>query len=127
MHNTVATGMAVVFAAIVIGLRWLVPAMPRVFILLGYAYIGVISVLGVFFAIGYYNLTAVELVAAVLIFSWIIVFLRNAGVLRSADGSAARRRAEPERTRERGRMPWHPTPSRCRARRATRSARAPWT
>jgi hypothetical membrane protein len=87
VHNTVATGMAVVFAAIVIGLRWLVPAMPRVFILLGYAYIGVIVVLAVFFAIGYYNLTAVELVAAVLIFSWIIVFLRNSGVVRPADGS----------------------------------------
>jgi hypothetical protein len=43
-----------------IGLRWLVPAMPRVFILLGYVYIGVIVVLAVFFAIGYYNLTAVE-------------------------------------------------------------------
>ena len=40
---------------------------------------GVIVVLGVFFAVGYYNLTAVELVAGVLIFSWIILFLRNTG------------------------------------------------
>ena len=63
VHNTVATGMAVIFAAIVIGLRWLVPAMPRVFVLLGYVYVGVIVLLGIFFAIGYYNLTAVELVA----------------------------------------------------------------
>ncbi len=89
VHNTVATGMAVVFAAIVIGLRWLIPAMPRVFVLLGYVYIGVIVVLGVFFAVGYYNLTAVELVAAVLIFSWIIVFLRNASTLRPASAERA--------------------------------------
>src|SRR4029453_11965746 len=58
VHNTVATGMAVVFAALVIGLRWLVRALPRVFILLGYVYIGVIVVLAGFFAGGYYNLTA---------------------------------------------------------------------
>ncbi|MGJ4845977.1 hypothetical protein [Leifsonia sp. Le1] len=77
LHNTVASGMAVVFAALVIGLRWWVPAMPRVFLLLGYVYVGVVVVLAVFFAVGYYNLTAVELVAAILIFSWIILFLRN--------------------------------------------------
>lgn len=82
LHNTVATGMTVIYAVMVVGIRWLIPAMPRVFILLGYAFVGVIVVLAVFFAIGYYNLTAVELVAAVLIFSWIIVFLRNTSAMR---------------------------------------------
>ncbi|WP_216648748.1 hypothetical protein [Agromyces agglutinans] len=82
LHNTVATGMAVAFAVIVIGLPRFVPSMPHVFVILGYVYVAVIVVLGVFFAVGYYNLTAVELVAAVLIFSWIIVFLRNAGAMR---------------------------------------------
>jgi len=89
VHNTVATGMAVIFAAIVIGLRWLVPTMPHVFVLLGYVFVGVITLLGIFFAIGYYNLTAVELVAGVLIFSWIIVFLRNAGAMRPAHEAAS--------------------------------------
>ncbi len=84
LHNTVATGMAVAFAAIVIGLPRLLPSMPRVFVMLGYVYVGVIVVLGIFFATGYYNLTAVELVAGVLIFSWIIVFLRNAGAVEQA-------------------------------------------
>lgn len=78
-HNLAATGMAIVYVAMVVSLRWLVPSMPRVFILLGYVYVGVIVVLAVFFVTGYYNLTAVELVAAVLIFSWVIVFLRNTG------------------------------------------------
>ncbi|WP_448006610.1 hypothetical protein [Agromyces bauzanensis] len=82
LHNIVATGMAVAFAVLVIGLPWFIPSMPRVFVILGYVYVGVIVVLAVFFATGYYNLTAVELVAAVLIFSWIIVFLRNAGATR---------------------------------------------
>ncbi|WP_235511253.1 DUF998 domain-containing protein [Agromyces sp. Root81] len=93
LHNTVATGMAVAYTVLVIGLRWFIPTMPKVFIMLGYVYVGVVVVLAVFFATGYYNLTAVELVAAVLIFSWIIVFLRNSGAMHaqpSTDAAAAR-------------------------------------
>lgn len=83
VHNTVATGMAVVFAVVVVGLPWFVRSVPRVFVGLGWAYVLVIVLLGAFFAVGYYNLTAVELIAAVLIFSWIIVFLRTVGSLGS--------------------------------------------
>ncbi|MFJ3404671.1 hypothetical protein [Promicromonospora sp. NPDC090134] len=80
-HNTSATGMVVVYVTLVVTLRRLLPSMPRVFVLLGYTYVGVIVVLAIFFITGYYNLTAVELVAAILIFSWIIVFLRNTGAV----------------------------------------------
>ena len=69
--------MSVAFAALVIGLPWLVPAMPRVFLVLGFVYLAVIVALALLFFLGIYNLTAVELVSAVLIFSWIILFLRN--------------------------------------------------
>lgn len=73
-----------------VSLRRLLPSMPRVFVLLGYIYVGVIVILAVFFITGYYNLTAVELVAAVLIFSWIIVFLRSSGAVEmSRDESAS--------------------------------------
>ena len=97
LHNTVATGMAVVYAVVVFALpRW-VPSMPKVFVILGYVFVAVIVVLGVFFAIGYYNLTAVELVAGVLIFSWIILFLRNAGVIRpEAPAAGARPAGDPD-------------------------------
>ncbi|MCK8478328.1 hypothetical protein [Microbacterium aurugineum] len=78
LHNTVATGMCVAFAALVIGLPWLIPSMPKVFIALGFVYVGVIVILAALFAAAIYNLTAVELVSALLIFSWIILFLRNA-------------------------------------------------
>ncbi len=83
-HNISATGMVIVYVAMVVSLRRLLPSMPRVFILLGYIYVGVIVVLAIFFITGYYNLTAVELVAAVLIFSWIIVFLRNSGAVETS-------------------------------------------
>lgn len=88
VHNSVATGMAVCFSVIVIGLPWFIRSVPRVFVLLGYAYVVVIVVVAIFFATGYYNLTAVELVAACLIFSWIIVFLRTAGASGSAEADA---------------------------------------
>ncbi|WP_308799339.1 hypothetical protein [Agromyces silvae] len=80
-HNAAASGMAVVYVATVIGLGWMVPSLPKVFLLLSYVYVAVIVVLAVFFLTGYYNLTAVELVAAALIFSWLIVFLRNTGAV----------------------------------------------
>ncbi|MCP2370482.1 putative membrane protein [Agromyces terreus] len=85
VHNSVATGMAVCYAVIVIGLPKFIRTVPKVFVGLGYVYVVVIIVVAVFFATGYYNLTAVELVAGCLIFSWIIVFLRTAG----ASGAAA--------------------------------------
>lgn len=83
-HNVAASGMAAVFVSIVIGLRRFVPAMPRVFLLLGYVFVGVIGVMAVFYVTGYYNLTAVELVVFLLVFSWLVVFIRNAGTLPSA-------------------------------------------
>ncbi|MCZ4287229.1 hypothetical protein O4H29_20570, partial [Marinobacter salarius] len=64
LHNTVATGMCVVFAVIVVGLPWVLPTIPRIFVGLGWAYVLVIILLAAFFAVGYYNLTAVELIAA---------------------------------------------------------------
>ena len=57
------------------------------FIGLGWTFLVVIAVCGGLFALGYYNLTAVELVAAVAIFGWIIVFLRVVGA-RQADAEA---------------------------------------
>jgi hypothetical membrane protein len=77
IHNTVATGMMVAFAVLAVALPWLVPSMPRVFLALGFVFVAVIIGLVVLFVIGIYNLTAVELVASMLIFTWIILFLRN--------------------------------------------------
>lgn len=89
IHNLSATGMAIVYVVLVIALRSLVPSMPRVFLLLGYVFVAVIVVLATFFISGYYNLTAVELVAFALIFAWLIVFLRTAGSMASRDAASA--------------------------------------
>ena len=54
----------------------------RTFVILGYVFILLILLLSVFFAVGYYTLTAVELVAGTVVFSWIILFIRTADALK---------------------------------------------
>jgi len=81
LHTGVASGMVVAYGVLVIGLpRW-ITGMPRAFIALGWLFLAVTLVLAVFFAIGYYTLTAVELVGGILIFTWIVLFIRNAAAL----------------------------------------------
>ena len=104
LHGMSASGMALIYVVMVIALRALVPSMPRVFILLGYVFVGVIVMLAAFYITGYYNLTAVELVAFILIFSWLVLFLRSAGSMDSPqenDGGADDR-LEPANGRDMG-------------------------
>lgn len=79
LHNVSAVGMVLVFALVVFWVRGALPNAPRSFFVLGYAFFAVIVLMLVFFAIGYYVLTAAELVAGVLVFSWLIVYLRVSG------------------------------------------------
>ncbi len=89
IHTAFASGMAVVFGVLVIRLpRW-IPGVPRAFVLLGWVFIAVILTLAVLFIVSYYTLTAVELVAGVLVFTWIILFIRNAGALQQDADRAA--------------------------------------
>lgn len=81
IHTAVASGMVVAYAVLTIRLRVWVPGISRAFLPVGWAFLAVIVVLAVFFAVGYYSLTAVELVAGVLVFAWIILFQRHVGAL----------------------------------------------
>ena len=60
--------------------------MPRAFVLLGWLFLAVTVGLAVLFFVGYYTLTAVELVAGLLVFTWIILFIRNADALQQDSG-----------------------------------------
>jgi hypothetical membrane protein len=88
IHTGVASGMVAAYGVLVIGLpRW-IPGMPRAFVLLGWLFLGVTLLLAVLFFIEYYTLTAVELVAGILVFTWIILFIRNAAALEQDARSA---------------------------------------
>lgn len=110
-HNVAASGMLVVFVTVVIRLRWWVPSMPRVFVFLGYVDAAIIAVLAVLFLTGYYTLTAVELVAFLLVFSWLIVFLRQTGTMPPGaedEASAGVPEASPAHDDGGSGAAWHP-------------------
>lgn len=90
LHNTSAGGMAILFIGLVLGLPWLVPSFSRAFF--GFSY-GLMATLVVcywlFVGIGYLNLTAFELIAAAIIFGWLVVFVRQI----AADLTDSRREA----------------------------------
>lgn len=81
VHTGVASGMVVAFGVLVIGLPTWITGMPRPFVVLGWLFLAVTLVLAVLFAVSYYTLTAVELVAGILVFTWIVLFIRNGAAL----------------------------------------------
>ena len=83
IHTFSASGMAIVFGVAALRIRRWVPGMPRTFWILGAVFFGVVLLLAVFYAVGFYTLTAVELVAGVLVFTWIILLIRNAAALKA--------------------------------------------
>lgn len=87
LHTGVASGMVVAYAVLIIAVRWWVPGVSRTFLLVGYVFTLLILLLSVFFAVGYYTLTAVELVAGTVVFTWIILFIRTADALKRDAGS----------------------------------------
>ncbi|GAA1445976.1 DUF998 domain-containing protein [Leifsonia poae] len=94
IHNISASGMAIVFVTLALGIRSFIPTLPRVFAILSYTFVGVIVVLAAFFISGYYTLTAVELVAFLMIFSWLIIFMRNTRALGSNEPATEHHVAE---------------------------------
>lgn len=87
LHTGVASGMVVAYAVLAIRLPAWIPGMPRAFVLLGWLFLAVTVLLAGFFFVGYYTLTAVELVAGLLVFTWIILFIRNADALNRDTGT----------------------------------------
>lgn len=97
LHTGVASGMAVAFGVLVISLRWWLPGVSTTFVVLGYVFAVTVVILAVLFAVGYYTLTAVELIAGVVIFSWIILFIRAVDVLTGTDDVQAEATSRLER------------------------------
>ena len=77
VHNTFATGLLVIFGGLVIAIRWIVPRLSLVFVLVGYGFLVVVVGAAAMFFLGVYNLTAVEIIGFALIFTWLILLIRN--------------------------------------------------
>lgn len=81
VHTGAASGMAIIFGLLAFRIRAWVPDFAQSLALLGRGYFVLVVVLGAAFAFGDYTLTAVELVAGVLIFSWIVLYLQAVSAL----------------------------------------------
>jgi hypothetical membrane protein len=93
VHIAFASGLLVIFAILVLTIHRLVPGIGRTFLLMGYAFLAIVATAVIFFFIGYYTLTAVEIIAFSLIFAWLIVFIRQ---ITAATQDAAEGAVDPE-------------------------------
>lgn len=77
MHNRVAGYLVYLFIILIAALRWLLPSISRKFLNFSYV-IAASLVLSIylFLGVGYLSLTAFELIAFVLAFSWLLTLLR---------------------------------------------------
>lgn len=80
LHNLSASGMAAMFLVLLIGGPSFLRGMPRTYFVSSWAFLAALVVSLVLFVIGYFSLTAFEIIVFALIFGWIAVFIRFLGV-----------------------------------------------
>jgi hypothetical membrane protein len=80
LHNLSATGMAIMFLGLLIAGPKLLRGMPRTYFLSSWAFLAATIASVVLFVVGYFSLTAFEIIVFALIFGWIAVFIRFLGV-----------------------------------------------
>ncbi len=77
-HVVATASFGLSFLFLLVGIPYWLPGFPRTFYLVSY-----LSAAGLVFAftlwrpVGYYNLTSLELIGAAILFSWLIIFVRN--------------------------------------------------
>lgn len=76
-HTLFASGMALVFIALLVASPYVLRGLPRRFFGVCGGFLAALIVsLFLYFPVGYFNLTAFELIAFVIIYGWIAVFIR---------------------------------------------------
>lgn len=82
LHNAAAGGMAVLFLIIVVLLPLITPGFTRAFFIASYSLLASLFVaIWLLMGIHYFNLTIFELVAAAIIFIWMVVFVRHVAAM----------------------------------------------
>lgn len=89
MHNRVAGYLVYLIIALIVGLRWLLPQVSKDFLKISYIIAGGLLVtVWLFLGIWYLSLTAFELIAFILAFSWLLMLLSNLQKLAYEDGNS---------------------------------------
>ena len=76
MHNLSASGMTLMFLLLLVGGPWILRRMPRAYFLAAWAFLAALIASIVLFVVGYFGLTAFEIIVFALIFGWLAVFIR---------------------------------------------------
>ncbi|WP_337006974.1 MULTISPECIES: hypothetical protein [unclassified Microbacterium] len=80
IHNICASGMAVMFIGLLVAGPWVVRGMPRAYFIASGAFLAAVLLSTALFVVGYFGLTAFEIIVFALVFGWIAVFIRFLGV-----------------------------------------------
>ena len=86
IHNVSASGMALMFLALLIAGPRLLRGMPRTYFVASWAFLAATVASVVLFVVGYFSLTAFEIIVFALIFGWIAVFIRFLGAAARTNG-----------------------------------------
>lgn len=89
IHNLCAMGLAVVYLGLLIAGPRILEGMPRTYFVASWCFLAATIASLVLFAVGYFGLTAFEIVVFALIFGWIAVFIRFLGVADQGQGAAS--------------------------------------
>lgn len=76
IHNLCASGLAVAYIALLVSGPRMLRGLPRAYFLASWLFLAAVVVSVVLFVVGFFGLTALEIVVFVLIFGWISVFIR---------------------------------------------------
>lgn len=90
IHNVCASGMALMFIGMLVGGHWMVRGMPQVYFTAAWMFLAAVIGSTALFAVGYFGLTAFEIVVFALIFGWIAVFIRFLGVAGPSEQNPSR-------------------------------------
>lgn len=78
VHTSFVQVLAVVLIVLLAGVPFWLPGFPKAFYLLTYISVAALVAAGLLWRpVQYYNLTALELAAAGIVFAWLVVFIRN--------------------------------------------------
>ncbi|WP_322410928.1 hypothetical protein [Microbacterium invictum] len=76
VHNLCAMGLAAMFLALLVGGPWLLRGLPRAYFFAATLFLVALLISLVLYVVGFFGLTAFEIVVFALIFGWIAVFIR---------------------------------------------------
>ena len=80
LHNVSASGMAAMYLVLLFSGPSLLRGMPRTYFVVSWVYAGATLASLALFVVGYFSLTAFEIIVFALVFGWIAVFIRFLGV-----------------------------------------------